>query len=90
MGGEIQETSSSSVLNLVHDFVNEILENFLLIDEYISGQRLENLRGIRIYSRCYERCGLIRLAVHSLYIQQRHRSVKWYDKIASRELYIYI
>jgi hypothetical protein len=69
MAGEIQETSSSSVLNMVLDFVNEILE----ISAYrrvhdISGQWLENLRGIRIYSRCYERCSLIRLAVHSYYL----------------------
>ena len=77
MAGEIQETSSSSVLNLVLDLI------FLEIFAYrrcISGQRLENLRGIRIDSQCYERCSLISLAVHSLYIRQRYRGVKWYDK----------
>ena len=88
MAGEIQETSSSSVLNMVLDFVSEILESLLIDDGYISGQWLEKLRGIRICSQCYERGSLIRLAIHSesLYIRQTHCGVKWYDK--SKALYI--
>lgn len=70
---------------------------FLLINGYISGQWLESLRGIRIYSQCYERCSLIRLALRSesLYIHRGDSGEKWYDKIVliesrfmSRKLYI--
>ena len=92
MAGELQETSNSSVLNLVLDL------RFFEIFAYrrcILGQRLEKLRGIRIDNQCYERCCLISLAIYSLYIRQRHRGVRgWYLQCGSTSggelYYIYI